>query len=72
MNVRHLYRGFIWGRRPTIFADQWTRNDLKVAGYKSITIIYFFLSEIIFCEKMVSPSNNDRFDNDKILHNISP
>ena len=29
---------------------------------QSITIIYFFLSEIIFCEKMVSLSNNDRLD----------
>ena len=37
------------------------------AGHKSITIIYFFLSEIIFREKMVSLSNNDRFDNDKIF-----
>ena len=32
-----------------------------------MTIIYFFLSEIIFREKMVSLSNNDRFDNDKIF-----
>ena len=37
------------------------------AGHKSITIIYFFLSEIIFREKMVSLSNNDRFGNDKIF-----
>ena len=34
-----------------------------------MTIIYFFLSEIIFREKMVSLSNNDRFDNDKIFFN---
>ena len=46
-------------------------NDLKVAGYKSLTIIHFFLSEIFFCEKMVLISNNDRFDNDVIfLRNI--
>ena len=33
--------------------------------------LYFSLSEIIFHEKMVSLSNNDRFDNDKIfLRNI--
>ena len=33
--------------------------------------LYFSLSEIIFHEKMVSLSNNDRFDNGKIfLHNI--
>ena len=50
-----------------IFADRWTTNDLKVAGHKSITMIYFFLSEIIFCEKMVSLSSSDRFDNDKIF-----
>ena len=62
-----LCRGFSWGRRLVILADHWTTNDLKVAWHKSITIIYFFLSEIIFCEKMVSLSNNDRFDNDKIF-----
>ena len=60
-------RGFSWGRRPAIFADHWTTNDLKVAWHKSITIIYFFLTEIIFRKKMVSLSNNDRFDNDKIF-----
>ena len=36
-----------------------------------ITINYFFLSEIIFREKMVSLSNNDIFDNDKtFLRNV--
>ena len=50
-----------------MFVYHWTANDLKVAGHKSITIIWFFLSEIIFREKMVSLSNNDRFDNDKIF-----
>ena len=60
-------RGFIWGQRPAIFANHWTANDLKVAGHKSITIC-FFLSEIIFREKMVSLSNNDRFDDAKIFH----
>ena len=54
----------------TIFASHWTTNDLKVTGHKSITI-YSFLSEIIFRKKMVSLSNNDKFDNNKIfLHNI--
>ena len=56
--------GFSWGRPPAIFADHWTTNDLKVTGHKSLIIIYFFLSEIIFREKMVSLSNNNRFDND--------
>ena len=51
-------RGFSWGRWLVIFADHWTTNDLKVARQKSITIIYFFLSEIIFREKMISLSNN--------------
>ena len=50
-------RGFSWGWRPLIFANYWTTKDLKVAGHKSITIICFFLSEIIFREKMVSLSN---------------
>ena len=50
-----------------IFVDHRTTNDLKVARQKSIAIIYFFLSEIIFCEKMVSLPNNYRFDNDKIF-----
>ena len=58
-------RGFIWGQRPAIFADHWTANDLKVTGHKSITII--FLSEIIFRGKVVSLSNNDRFDDAKIF-----
>ena len=45
-------RGFSWGRPLTIFADHWTTNDLKVTRHnKSMTIIHFFLSEIIFCEK---------------------
>ena len=36
-----------------------------------ITINYFFHSEIIFREKMVSLSNNDIFDNDKtFLRNV--
>ena len=66
----HLSRGFSLGQQLANFADQWTKNDLKVAGYKSITI-FFFLSEIIFREKMVSLSNNDTFNNDKIfLYNI--
>ena len=59
-------RGFSWGWRPEIFADQSTTNDLKVAGHKSTTI-YFFISEIIFRKKIVSLSNNDRFDNYKIF-----
>ena len=63
--------GFNWGRQLAIFADHWTTNALKVAGYKSITIIYFFLSEIIFRERIAALSNNDRFDNYKIfLRNI--
>ena len=63
-------RAFSRGRRPAIFADHWTINGLKVAGHKSITV-YFFLSEIIFREKMVSLSNNDRFHDDNIfLRNI--
>ena len=61
------HRGFSWGRQQAIFTDHWTTNDLEVAGHKSWTIIYFFLSEIIFREKMVSLSNNDRFDNNKIF-----
>ena len=40
---------------------------MKVAGQKSITIFHFFLSEIVFREKMISLSNNYRFDNDKIF-----
>ena len=40
---------------------------VSLLAEKSITIFYFFLSEIIFHEKMVSLSNNDRFDNDKIF-----
>ena len=45
-------RGFSWGQPLTIFADHWTTNDLKVTRHnKSMTIIHFFLSEIIFCEK---------------------
>ena len=63
-----MNRGFSWGRRPAISADHWTTNDLKLAGHKFITI-YFFLSEIIFREKMVSVSKNDRFDNDKNFFN---
>ena len=50
----------------SVEVKHWTTNDLKVAGHKSITIIFFF-SEMIFCEKMVSFSNSDRFDNDKIF-----
>ena len=42
-------------------------NDRKVAEHKFMTIIYFFLSEIIFPKKMVSFSNNDRFENGKIF-----
>ena len=65
------YRGFSWGQQPAIFADHWTTNDLKVTGHKSITKINFFLPEMVFCKKMVSLWNNDRFDNDKIfLQNI--
>ena len=60
-------QGFQWGWWPTIFADHWNTNDLKLAVDKSITIICFFLSEITFREKMVSLSNNDKFDNDKIF-----
>ena len=63
----NICKGFSWSQWPVIFADHWTTNDLKVAMHKSITIIYFFLSEIIFHENMVSLSNNDRFDNDKIF-----
>ena len=59
-------RAFSGGRRPAIFADHWTTNGLKVAGHKSVTV-YFFLSEIIFREKMVSLSNNDRFHDDNIF-----
>ena len=55
-------RGVSWCRQPGIFTNHWTTNDLKVAGDKSLTIIYFFLSEKCFCEKIVSLSNNDRFD----------
>ena len=45
-------RSFSWGQPLTIFADHWTTNDLKVTRHnKSMTIIHFFLSEIIFCEK---------------------
>ena len=62
-------RGFSSGRRPAIFADHWTTNDLQVAGNKFITIIYFFLSETIFREKIISLSNKDTFDNDKISFN---
>ena len=52
------------------FRQPLNHNDLKVAGHKSITIIHFLPSEIVVVEKMVSLSNNDRFDNDKIfLHN---
>ena len=51
-----------WWFLPTIEL----KNDLKVAA-KSPTTIYFFLSEIIFREKMVLLSSNDRFDNDKIF-----
>ena len=40
------HRSFSWGRRLAIFANHWTTNDLNVAGHKSITIIYFFLSVI--------------------------
>ena len=66
-----LSRGFQLRPATGDFPDHWNTNDLKVAGHKSITIVYFFLSEIIFREKMVSLSNNDRFDNDKIfLRNI--
>ena len=53
------------------FRQPLNHNDLKVAGHKSITIIHFLPSEIVVVEKMVSLSNNDRFDNDKIfLRNI--
>ena len=69
--VHHAFvineQGFRWGRQLEIFADHWQTNDLKIAGHKLITIIYFFLSEIIFREKMVSVSSNNRFDNDKIF-----
>ena len=51
-----------WWFSPTIEL----KNDLKVTS-KSPTTIYFFLSEIIFREKMVLLSSNDRFDNDKIF-----
>ena len=47
-----------WRFLPTI--------ELKVAGHKSETI-YFFLSEIIFCENMVHFQKNDGFNNDKIF-----
>ena len=63
-------RGVSWGRQPGIFTNHWTTNELKAAGDKSLTIIYFFLSEKFFCEKMVSPSNDDRFDNKIFLPNI--
>ena len=70
LNWIGVLRGFSWGWQMTIFAGHWTTNDLKVTGHKSITI-YSFLSEIIFRKKMVSLSNNDKFDNNKIfLHNI--
>ena len=65
-----LTRGFSWSQWPAIFTNHWTRNGLKVTGNKSITIIYFFLSEIIFCERMISLSNNDRFDDKIFLRNI--
>ena len=69
--VHHAFvineQGFRWGRQLEILADHWQTNDLKIAGHKLITIIYFFLSEIIFREKMVSVSSNNRFDNDKIF-----
>ena len=63
---KYFSRGFSWGWRLAIFACHWATNDMKVARHKSI-IIHFFLSGIIFREKMVSLSNNDRFDNYEIF-----
>ena len=58
--------GFSWGQQPPIFAHHWTTNDLKVTRHKSITTYFFSLWNIFF-GKIVSISNNDRFDNDKIF-----
>ena len=69
--MNRLIRGFTWAWRPAIFAKHWTTNDLKFAEHKSITIIYFFSFWNDFSWKIISLSNNDRFDIDKIfLRNI--
>ena len=69
-----LFSVFNINTRVSVEASNWwlsmtieLKNDLKVATHIFITIIYFFLSEIIFREKMVLLSSNDRFDNDKIF-----
>ena len=67
VNVKFLQSGVSVEAGDRRFSPTIETNDRKVAEHKFMTIIYFFLSEIIFPKKMVSFSNNDRFDNGKIF-----
>ena len=66
VNVKFLQSGVSVEAGDRRFSPIIETNDRKVAEHKFMTII-FFLSEIIFPKKMVSFSNNDRFDNGKIF-----